>query len=97
MFRVIGTGTKDVNIGTGDYNVDGPHTVRFYYEGVDVAEIDVASFQLLRRAVAAEVEGFNKLHLIKAVRGLTKLGLRDAKNIVEWFEANYDINAGKAR
>jgi hypothetical protein len=96
MFYKIGEHTAQVNIGrpTVEDQV-GPKYVDFILEDGSVHGIEVATFQILRRAVNREVGSIDhKIYLIKAVRGLTKLGLREAKNVVEYFLANFQPEVG---
>ena len=101
MFKMIGNGTQKV-FTQPVQPVEGPNTVEFYRNETDFnpyAVIEAVTYQLLRRAVQNHYPtGSHKIYLIKALRGLnlggTGLGLKEAKDIVEWFEANFTSTAG---
>jgi ribosomal protein L7/L12 len=91
------TGRQDVvALGSGR-TIDAPSSVLFKREDGTEFSIDPKAFQMLRRAVYREnpqgaEEG--KINLIKALRGLTNMGLRDAKEVAEYFMNNYSLDCG---
>lgn len=77
-----------------------PFKVRFIRaDGTCVTELETEAFQLLRRAVYVERGHYpdgteHKIWLIKTLRGLTGLGLKDSKEIVEYFLNNFTRDCG---
>lgn len=97
MYQYIGSGRTDVVLLGSNVDVlDGPTSVVFKRADNTEFQIDTHAFQMLRRAAHRESsnETENKIQLIKAVRGLTRLDLRDAKGVAEYFMNNFSLAAG---
>jgi ribosomal protein L7/L12 len=62
----------------------------FHTASGDIINVSTEAFQSLRHGVKPTD---SKIHLIKAFRGLTNHGLKDSKDIVEYFLDNFDYNA----
>jgi hypothetical protein len=93
------TGRTDVVfIGQGAAT-EAPLNVLFKRPDGTEFEVEAFTFQILRRGVYREQpivgdDKENKIQLIKAVRGLLRLGLRDAKEVAEYFMNNYSLDCG---
>lgn len=93
-----GLGTEIVKFGARQHP---PAYVEFQTAcGDQLYTIDVAAFQALRRGTPKIIDNVtvpggrseNKILLIKYLRGLIPgMGLKEAKNIVEWFQANFPV------
>lgn len=74
-----------------------PSYVEFVFSDDSSIRIHVASFQQIRRSIPLYDDGReNKIALIKLVRGLYDLCLRDAKLLVEWFLDRFTRDADSA-
>ena len=100
MFLYLGSGTAIVQLGSNN-SQEGPNTVVFKRADGTEFSIETRAFQTLRRGLHREQQAGQdenvfeqKISLIKALRGLTGLGLRDAKEVAEYFMNNYAIDAG---
>jgi Ribosomal protein L7/L12 C-terminal domain len=101
MFYRIGQGPKDVVLGRREFDAEPPASINFSWVGCSTFfSISVSTFQKLRRATplfgpgsSMNAGGENKIELIKDIRGLTSLGLKEAKDVVEWFFANFSRDA----
>jgi len=95
MFFRIGQGPKDVVLGRREFDPEPPSSINFSWVGwPTLFSISVGTFQKLRRATPLMSNGSeNKIELIKDIRGVTSLGLKEAKDVVEWFFANFSRDA----
>jgi len=100
MYTFVGTGTKFVP--QRPIHDEAPGTVDFELGPGYIVAINVSFFQRLRRGTDLMPSGHctdlnpngeNKISLIKDVRTIYSLGLKEAKDIVEWFLANFERHA----
>ena len=100
FYRFDNTQRTDVVV-NGANQTAAPNYVEFRRaDGTSIVTLDAQMIQLLRRALVREplfgeyTGTENKIYLIKAIRSFTNLGLKEAKDIAEYFIENYDINCG---
>lgn len=90
MFKNIGPRTDSVELTTPATPSDGPSYVAFFEGGQPKFTIGTKTFQTMRRAINRETGSRDhKVYLIKALRDISGLGLRDAKIAVEYFLENF--------
>lgn len=87
-------GTLQVNIGTVRGGV--PNTIDFVVNQDSGINVSVWLFQAIRRNVPLRysdydrLESEDKIGIIKAIRTHFHLGLKEAKDITEWFLENME-------
>ena len=90
----LGVPTK---VNFGEISRELSTTVEFRWRHREgTVTILVSAFQALRRGTTPPNGVENKIELIKNVRGLLGLGLKESKDITEWFMENVDRNVGNS-
>jgi hypothetical protein len=89
-YSIVDFRTEQVTFGALPQGVPSEVSFQWSTYGTPIA-VSTNSMQFLRRAVPTLESGSeNKIQFIKHIRGLLRCGLKEAKDIADWFFENLD-------
>lgn len=93
IYRAAVASGKPITIAVEPDITQKPTHVYLTRNGTALANFDFDAMQDLRRGVAQRLGGEHKIHFVKAIRAITRLGLLEAKCIADWLVANAMLDA----